>query len=151
MKYIIIAFVFLLSLLASCSPQKRLQRLIKKNPELIKELDTKVIIRDTIVKTDTIFIEGAVVETQINIDSIVDKYTEVYNDSLVSISMALSSLKQLKTKVYIKDRLFTRTDTIYYEKEIVVPAKMIENKRWMWAFILSWVVIIGLTFLYWRK
>jgi len=141
----------LLSLLASCSPQKRLQRLIKKNPELIKELDTKVIIRDTIVKTDTIFIEGAVVETQINIDSIVDKYTEVYNDSLVSISMALSSLKQLKTKVYIKDRLFTRTDTIYYEKEIVVPAKMIENKRWMWAFILSWVVIIGLTFLYWRK
>jgi len=150
MKYTVIAFVFLLSL-ASCSPQKRFQRLIEKNPELIKQLDTKVIIRDTIVKTDTIFIEGVVVETQVNIDSIVGKYTEVYNDSLVSISMALDSLKQLKTKVHIKDRLFTRTDTIYYEKEIVVPAKMIENKRWMWAFILSWVVIIGLASLYWRK
>ena len=150
MKYTVIAFVFLLSL-ASCSPQKRFQRLIEKNPELIKQLDTKVIIRDTIVKTDTIFVEGTVVETQVNIDSIVGKYTEVYNDSLVSISMALDSLKQLKTKVHIKDRLFTRTDTIYYEKEIVVPAKMIENKRWMWAFILSWVVIIGLASLYWRK
>jgi hypothetical protein len=150
MKNIVIA-LFLLSLLASCSPQKRFQRLIEKNPELIKQLDTKVIIRDTIVKTDTIFIKGAVVETQVNIDSIVGKYTEVYDDSLVSISMALTSLKQLKTKVHIKDRLFTRTDTIYYEKEIIVPAKMIENKRWMWAFIVSWVVIIGLTSLYWRK
>jgi hypothetical protein len=150
MKYTVIAFVFLL-LLASCSPQKRFQRLIEKNPELIKELDTKVIIRDTIVKTDTIFIKGAVVETQVNIDSIIGKYTEVYDDSLVSISVSLTSLKQLKTKVHIKDRLFTRTDTIYYEKEIIVPAKVIENKRWMWAFILSWVVIIGLTSLYWRK
>jgi len=150
MKNIVIA-LFLLSLLASCSPQKRFQRLVAEHPELIKELDTKVTIRDTIIKTDTIFVEGAVVETQVNIDSIIDKYTEVYDDSLVSISVSLDSLKQLKTKVHIKDRFFTRTDTIYYEKEIIVPAKVIENKRWMWAFILSWVVIIGLTSLYWRK
>jgi uncharacterized protein YdcH (DUF465 family) len=150
MKHIIvIASIFLI--LASCTPQKRFQRLIEKHPELIKELDTKVTIRDTIVKTDTIFIEGAVIETQVNIDSIVGKYTEVYNDSLVSVSMALDSLKQLKTKVHIKDRLFTRTDTIYYEKEILVPAKMIENKNWMYAFIVSWVVVICLTALYWRK
>ncbi len=150
MKYIVIAS-FLLSFLASCSPQKRFQRLIEKHPELIKELDTKVTIRDTIVKTDTIFIKGAVVETQVNIDSIIDKYTEVYNDSLVSISVSLDSLKQLKTKVHIKDRFFARTDTIYYEKEVIVPAKMIENKNWMYAFIVSWIVIIGLTALYWRK
>jgi hypothetical protein len=150
MKHItVIASIFLI--LASCTPQKRFQRLIEKHPELIKELDTKVTIRDTIVKTDTIFIEGAVIETQVNIDSIVGKYTEVYNDSLVSVSMALDSLKQLKTKVHIKDRLFTRTDTIYYEKEILVPAKMIENKNWMYAFIVSWIVVICLTALYWRK
>jgi hypothetical protein len=149
MKYIVIAS-FLLSL-ASCSPQKRFQRLIEKHPELIKELDAKVTIRDTIVKTDTIFIKGAVVETQVNIDSIIDKYTEVYDDSLVSISVSLDSLKQLKTKVHIKDRFFARTDTIYYEKEVIVPAKMIENKNWMYAFIVSWIVIIGLTALYWRK
>lgn len=150
MKYIVIAS-FLLSFLASCSPQKRFQRLIEKNPELIKELDTKIIIRDTIVKTDTIFIKGAVVETHINIDSIVGKYTEIYDDSIVSISMSLDSLKRLKTKVHIKERLFTRTDTIYYEKKVIIPAKMIENKSWMWAFIASWVLIIGLTALYWRK
>lgn len=150
MKNIVIA-LFLLSLLASCSPQKRFQRLVAEHPELIKELDTKVTIRDTIVKTDTIFIKGAVVETQINIDSIINKYTEVYDDSLVSISVSLDSLKQLKTKVHIKDRFFARTDTIYYEKEVIVPAKMIENKNWMYAFIVSWIVIIGLTALYWRK
>jgi hypothetical protein len=28
---------------------------------------------------------------------------------------------------------------------------MIENKKWMYAFIVSWIVIIGLTALYWRK
>jgi uncharacterized protein YdcH (DUF465 family) len=150
MKYIVIAS-FLLSLLASCSPQKRFQRLIEKHPELIKELDTKVTIRDTIVKTDTIFIKGKTVEVKTNVDSLIRKYTQIYDDSLVSISVSLDSLKQLKTKVHIKDRFFARTDTIYYEKEVIVPAKMIENKNWMYAFIVSWIVIIGLTALYWRK
>jgi len=143
--------VVLILLLASCTPQKRLQRLIEKNPELIKTLDTKVIVNDTIIRTDTIFIQGATVEVPFNIDSLKKEYTEVYEDSLVSISLSLDSLKKIKTKVHIKDRLFTRTDTIHFTKEIIVPAKVIENKNWMWAFIISWIVVLGLIALYWRK
>lgn len=147
MRNIVILFL----LLASCTPQKRLQRLIEKNPELIKTLETKVIVKDTIIKTDTIFIQGKTVEVPFNIDSLKKEYTEVYSDSLVSISLSLDSLKKIKTKVHIKDRLFTRTDTIHFTKEIIVPAKVIENKSWMWAFIASWVVVMAFVALYWRK
>lgn len=149
MKYIVILFLFL----ASCSPQKRFQRLIEKNPDLIKNLDTKVIVNDTIIETDTIFIEGATIEVPFNVDSLTRKYTEIYEDSFVSISLAVDSLRELKTKVKVKDRFFTKTDTIYYTKEITVPSKGIvyENKRWMWAFIGSWVLIFALVALYWRR
>lgn len=143
--------VVLLLLLASCTPQKRFQRLIEKNPELIKTLDTKVIVNDTIIRTDTIFIQGAVVEVPFNVDSLKKEYTEVYEDSLVSISLSLDSLKKIKTKVHIKDRLFIKTDTIHFTKEIIVPAKVVENKNWMWAFIVSWIVMAALIILYWKR
>jgi hypothetical protein len=151
MKYINIILLSLL--LASCTPQKRFNRLIEKHPELIKTLETKVIIHDTIVELDTIFIKGEVIEAKINIDSITQEYAEIYSDSLVSISLSLDSLRQVKTKVHIKDRLFTRTDTIYYTKEVIVPSKAIEieNKNWMWAFIASWVVILCLVALHWKR
>ena len=149
MKNIIIALLFLVS----CTPQKKLQRLIEKHPELIHTLDTQFTIHDTIIKKDTILVEGMTVVAPFNIDSLTRKYTDIYEDSFVSISLSLDSLKQLKTKVKVKDRLITRTDTIYYTKEITVPAKVVvhENKWWMWAFIISWAVILALTSLYWRK
>lgn len=149
MKYIIMLFVFF----ASCTPQKRLQKLIEKHPELIHTLDTKLTIHDTIIRYDTIIVKGQVVEVKANIDSLTRKYTQIYEDSFVSISMAMDSLKEVKARVKIKDRLLTRTDTIYYTKEITVPAKVVvqENRRWMWAFIISWLIILALTALYWRR
>lgn len=143
--------VVLLLLLASCTPQKRFQRLIKKHPELIKTLDTKVIVKDTIIRTDTFFVEGAIVEVPFNVDSLTSKYSEIYNDSLVSVKVALSSLKKVKAKIHIKDRLFIKTDTIHFTKEIIVPAKVVENKNWMWAFIVSWIVMAALIILYWKR
>lgn len=143
--------LFLFLLLASCAPQKRLHSLIKNNPELAKELSKEVIVKDTIVRIDTIFIQGAALEIPFNVDSLKKEYSEIYSDSLSLFKASVPTKIKTKVKIEVRDRYFVKTDTIQYTKEVILPAKVVENKNWMWAFIVSWFIILGLILLYWRK
>jgi hypothetical protein len=137
---IIIALV----LLASCSPAARFDRLIKKHPELVKRMDTTIRVKVTVYKTDTFYVKGDTIIREANLDSLTSSFSELYSDSLYSISMSLDSLKKIKAKVVFKPRTLTKLDTIYVDKVITVPAKVVEvqNDRWKYPFFITWIVIM---------
>jgi hypothetical protein len=137
---IIIALV----LLASCSPAARFDRLIKKHPELVKRMDTTIRVKVTVYKTDTFYVKGDTIIREANLDSLTSSFSELYSDSLYSISMSLDSLKKIRAKVVFKPRTLTKLDTIYVDKVITVPAKVVEvqNDRWKHPFFITWIVIM---------
>lgn len=139
MKYILICMV----ILTSCTPQKRLQRLLDKHPDLIHRLDTTI--HDTIIHTDTITIKGDSINTSVFLDSLSTMFQNIYSDSIYSLSMAKVDGK-IKTKLIVKDRVVTKTDTLI--KEITVPAKVVTIERawqddwWFYAFCIMTLMTI---------
>ncbi len=130
MKYAISIITFLL--VFGCSPQKKLQRLIKKHPELIK--------LDTIIVWDTIIIEDFVVDTITKME---------YHDSTVVID---------NSKVYLKYFYDTITREIHHEVEClgqeiitekIVPIEkvVIQELTW-WQKYGSLVLIISFLILF---
>ena len=130
MKYAISIITFLL--VFGCSPQKKLQRLIKKHPELIK--------LDTIIVRDTIIIEDFVVDTITKME---------YHDSTVVID---------NSKVYLKYFYDTITREIHHEVEClgqeiitekIVPIEkvVIQELTW-WQKYGSIVLIISFLILF---
>jgi hypothetical protein len=87
-----IALFLIISLLISCSPQKRLNRLLKKYPELVQT--------DTIWKTDTVIVEAVKIDTTFKfkhdtITIVEDRLTVKtffnYHDSTIYISAKCKS------------------------------------------------------------
>ena len=120
MRYIILIF-----LLCSCSPQKRIDRIVSKNPELLTK-DT-ITIRDTIitksVSTDTIF--------NINFDTInIEK--EKLKVRLIRINDTIQVFAECKE------------DTIFYEKVIEVDKIQVNEKNnyWIWLILLIIILLI---------
>ena len=109
MKYLLIAL-----LLASCTPQKRLARLVKKNPQLIRV--------DTVTVTDTF--------------TIITPRTHI--DTFYSIKQLIDTVvlqkENLKVVTYLKNDtvyLNAECDTLVVEKirTVKVPTKTIEVKK----------------------
>ena len=102
----------LILLLVSCSPQKRLNRLITKNPDLI-QLDT-LIVRDTIV------IES------FNYDTIT---TFKYSDTTIIVNtekvLAKYYFDTLRQEIW--HQIECKEDTIFYEK--LVPVEKVVYKE----------------------
>ena len=118
----------LILFLSSCSPQQRLQRLLKKNPQLI-ELDT-IIVRDTVI-----------IDTY-NYDTLT---TFVYSDTTTVINNEKTILK------YFYDTLTREIwheveclgDTIIKEKVIQVEKVVYKQLSW-WEQYGTIVIIISL-------
>lgn len=139
-----ILFVILLAFLFSCSPQKKLNRLIKKHPELVK-VDTIVVrdtIRDTIsivtesVKTDTVFSLYEVHDTiTITKDNLTIRY---YHDTI-------------HDSIYISGECDTIFVKVPYERivEYKVPCDKVIVKKgiswWYWFIII--MLILGILYL----
>jgi len=142
-KFAYMRMLIALLFLASCSPAARFDRLIKKHPELIKRIDTSVKVDITVYRVDTFYVKGDTIIQGVNLDSLTGSFRELYSDSLYSISMSIDSLKKVKSKVVFKPRILTKSDTIYVEKTVVVPAKVVEveNKKWQYAFYITWLII----------
>lgn len=109
MKYLLIIL-----LLASCTPQKRLARLVKKNPQLIRV--------DTVTVTDTFIVitPRTQIDTFYSIKQLIDT--------------VIVSKDNLTVKTYLKNDtvyLDAECDTIVIEKirTVKVPAKTIEVKK----------------------
>ena len=102
----------LILLLVSCSPQKRLNRLISKNPDLI-QLDT-LIVRDTIV------IES------FNYDTVT---TFKYSDTtiIVNTEKVLARYYYDTLRQEIWHEIECKEDTIFYEK--LVPVEKVVYKE----------------------
>ncbi len=106
----------LILLLVSCSPQKRLNRLISKNPDLI-QLDT-LIVRDTIV------IES------FNYDTVT---TFKYSDTtiIVNTEKVLARYYYDTLRQEIWHEIECKEDTIFYEKLVQVE-KVVYKELSFW-------------------
>ena len=128
-------FISILILIVACSPQKKLNRLIKKHPELLKKDTLTVYIHDTII-----------------IES-------VSHDTVTKLSHHDSTIVYNSEKVYLKYFYDTLTreifhevtcygDTVYYTKEVpvVVEKVVVEELTW-WQKHRDIIIIIALMLL----
>ena len=105
--------------LCNCSPQKRLQRLIKKHPELTETTFDTIRIRDTIYiesfsyDTTTIFARH---------DSMI-----VINNEKVFLKYFYDTLRQ-----EIFHEIECKADTVYYETQIPIEVEKIVFKELSW-------------------
>jgi hypothetical protein len=136
----LIFFTITILLLASCSPQKRLHRLVTKYPEL-----TRI---DTIKIQDSVFVPGTNVDT-------------VFMSSLLHDTVTITQEK-LQIKIIEKnDTIYlnakVKPDTIVVTREIPVQKIVhIEPEKWyitiwnkfkFWLFyILSFIVLLIVLF-----
>ncbi len=116
----------------SCTPQRRLERLLKKHPELTN-VDT-VVIRDTI----RITVPKVRIDTVVNIEELWDT---VY---LEKDQLTVKVWRDRYNKVYIQGQC----DTVFIEKIIDrrVPVKIYE-KTPIWKKVLYWTLAIVIAFL----
>jgi hypothetical protein len=120
----LIYIIALIALVISCTPQRRLERLLRKHPELTS-IDS-IIIHDTI----------RVIVPEVRVDTIVtleQLYDTVYLEQ-----------EQLKVKVwmdkYHKVYIQGKCDTVYIDKVVTrkIPIRIYE-KTPLWKKILNWI------------
>ena len=122
----LIYILLLITLIISCTPQRRLERLLRKHPEL-----TSV---DSITIHDTI----RVIVPEVHLDTIVtlqQLYDTVYLEQ-----------EQLKVKVwmdrYNKVYIQGKCDTVYIDKIVTrkIPIRIYE-KTPLWKKIINWIFV----------
>jgi hypothetical protein len=106
-------------LLVGCSPQKKLQRLIKKHPELVE------IKYDTITLRDTIYIQNYIHDT-INEIRLHDTTIIVNNEK----TFARYFYDTLRQEIY--HEIECKGDTVYYYKEIPYKVEKVVFKELSW-------------------
>ncbi len=120
----LIYIIAVITLIISCTPQRRLERLLRKHPELTS-IDS-IIIHDTI----------RVIVPEVRVDTIVtleQLYDTVYLEQ-----------EQLKVKVwmdkYHKVYIQGKCDTVYIDKVVTrkIPIRIYE-KTPLWKKILNWI------------
>ena len=136
----LIFFIITVLLLASCSPQRRLHRLVKKHPEL-----TKI---DTIKTIDTVIVPGPKVDTVFS--------SEVLKDTVTITKEKLQiKLVEVNDTIYLDAEV--KPDTVIITKEIPIQKIVhIEPEKWyitiwnkfkFWLFfILSFIVLLLVLF-----
>ncbi|GAB4451228.1 MAG: hypothetical protein OHK0036_11420 [Bacteroidia bacterium] len=95
--------------IASCSAEKRLQKLIKKHPELIKK--------------DTVYIHDTVVTKEIQADTVFVSKHSVDTFYLEKEKLKIQVIKQRDT---IRVKAEVKSDTIYLEKKVSVDRVIVK-------------------------
>tara|TARA_R110000751_G_scaffold26901_3_gene71531 strand:- start:10204 stop:10638 length:435 start_codon:yes stop_codon:yes gene_type:complete len=125
----------ILIFICSCSPQKKLQRLINKHPELLTQDTLNLIIHDTVI-----------VE-KYNYDTITQLS---YHDSTIVVNNEKVYLKYfydtLRKEIY--HEVICYGDTVYFTKEVqvIVEKVIIEELTW-WEKWRDTIIIIGIIIL----
>ena len=106
-------------LLIGCSPQKKLQRLIKKHPELVE------VAFDTIKFRDTIYIQNYIHDTVNEI---------MFHDTTIIVNnektFARYYYDTLRQEIY--HEIECKGDTVYYYKEIPFKVEKVVFKELSW-------------------
>jgi len=103
-----IIFILLALLIVSCSPQKRLARLIKKHPELIT--DKPVVVHDTTRFRDTV-----VKTIKITTPAIDENFDSKGKDTTMESDNLKVTTKKDKINVFVKPKILYVHDTIYID------------------------------------
>ena len=130
------ALIIILSILTiSCSPQKRINRIVKKHPELL--------VKDTIKVIDTIFIQSIHYDTTTKF--IEHKTVEVINNDKVRLKYYFDTItKEINHYVECKGDTIIREIQVPYEKINVTT-----RKGFVWFdWLLVGVLISLLTFIF---
>lgn len=119
-------------LLISCSPEKRLARLVNKHPELIQ--------RDTVFTSDTTIVQGVVHDTIFK--------TQITKDTITIIDRQLTYKYYNNGKTtYLKGEC--KTDTIIKEVPLIVnsvnPVKEVHVIKW-WDWLSYAISLLAIAF-----
>jgi len=132
MRYILIILLF-----TFCTPQKRLERLILKHPELIK--------KDSLIVRDTIVTENVLKDTLLSWHNLYDTVTIVKDNLRIKVVRKLDS-------IYIRGECLS--DTIYTEKIVSVDKVVIKKPTFLENILSIWwliLIIVFVLFVYLRR
>jgi len=145
LRVIVVAiFGVALLLMCSCSAQKRLNRLVRKNPELVKT--------EIITHRDTIVVQGVKVDT-------VFSFKEFYTHVLDTLRIEKDHFRVDIYHDTVTNQIFIdgECDTVHvpYEVQIEVPTIIMEELSWWkrnsWWIYLAIAGAVALYILYKRK
>jgi hypothetical protein len=120
MRIVVIALCIICT---SCTPQKKLQRLLDKHPELTKK--------------DTIKISDTIITSKISHDTLLN-WATLYDTTYIEKERLRIKLIRVNDSIYIKGECLG--DTIYYEK--IVPVDKIIYKKSEKSLNL-WLIFVG--------
>lgn len=124
-KYLLVSVI-----LVSCTPQKRLNRLIANYPYLVEKDTINVTIRDTII------IESIVHDTTTQL---------VKHDSTIIVNNEKVLLKYFYDTLTreIHHRVECKQDTVWYQKEVpVIIEKVVQKELTTWQKILVFTPLL---------
>ncbi len=125
----------LLLVVASCSPQTRLNRIVRKNPGLLKTTTETIVVKDTVTITTDRTTKDSLFFFQND--------TVVVKENNLTIKYFYDTVTKLS---YIQGECDTITITEYVEKEVEVE-KIVAEKRGFWEWLEIILLIGGLSFL----
>jgi hypothetical protein len=126
-----------LAILTACNPQRRLNRLVKKHPELVK-VDT-LIIRDSFKIT----VPSIQIDTFVKLEQLKD--TIYFQKDFVTVK-----LFQRNDTIFMLAKTDTIFKTVY--KEIKVPYKFVEPKKppQYFKYSLLFLLLLGISVIYYQ-
>lgn len=129
----IIGFI-MMALIASCSPQQRYNRLVKKHPEL--------------VKTDTVFVKDTIIrEMKIPVPEYRDSFI-IKHDTIIKTEKLIIKKKGDLLDITVKPDTVTFTDTLPFEVKVPGKIVLVEkpfNKNIIWILLVIGF-LLGLIF-----
>lgn len=128
-------YISIIALLIGCSPQKRLNRIVKNNPQLLQRDTLKIVVRDTII------IESQTYDT-------ITKF--FHSDTIQVIDNSRITLKYFYDTIEknIYHSLDYKTDTIFFEKIVPIEVErvVIKELTW-WQKNNQWIIFLGIIFI----
>ena len=121
-------YLILLLFLSSCTPQKRLERLIRKHPELVRVDSVKII--------DTVITKSVSVDTM--------QVMNTYDTFIVNRDRLTVQVIRHQDSIYVYGKC--AGDTVVLERK--VPVRIIEVKEstsvpwWVYAFLILVLVVL---------
>ena len=128
-------YISILSLLIGCSPQKRLNRIVKNNPHILQKDTIQIVVRDTII------IQSQTYDT-------ITKF--FHSDTIQVIDNSRITLKYYYDTILknIYHSVDYKTDTIFFEKIVPVEVErvVIKELTW-WQKNNQWIIFLGIIFI----
>ena len=128
LSFLILHSSFLILILFSCSPAKRLERLVSRHPELRHP--------DTLIVRDTLITPSVRADTTLHLE-------QLYDTVILEKERLQVKLLRISDTLYVEGNCLP--DTIYYEKQIPVERINLVREPLLWRTLkpLFWILAAG--------